>query len=500
MRERWNSRSIFILAAVGSAVGLGNAWRFPAQVFDNGGGAFLIPYFVALITGGIPLLILEHSIGKRFQAGAPTALRKLNKHSEWLGWWALTTSFVIVSYYAVVMSWVINYLWHSLTTAWKDSPGDFFIGDVLKLTSGPGNLGGFSWPIIIGLVLAWISIYYSIRNGVKSVSKIVKWTVPLPVILLVILAVRGLTLNGGIEGINYYLKPDFSVLKDYKVWASAYGQIFFSLSILFGIMIAYASYLKKGFDITSNALVIAFSDVAISFLAGFAVFSTLGYLSNITQTPIAELRYSGVMLAFITYPQAIASLPGGQAVAVIFGLMFFITLFTLGIDSAFSIVEGIVAGLVDKFGWDKKKTVLAVSLTGFAGGLIFSTKAGLYWLDITDYWTNNFNLITIGVVQCIIVGWIFGAKKMRDYINKDSNIRLGAWWDLMIRFVMPLVLLYISVSFIIDNIRTPYGGGDYAVKWLIIGGWAVSALTIIAGFVFASLRGRQTAALSSEEE
>lgn len=488
MRERWSSRSTFIIAAIGSAVGLGNAWRFPGQAYANGGGAFLVPYFIALLTAGLPLLVMEHAIGKKFQKGAPGAFASIGKKHEPLGWWAISTSFVIVAYYCVIMAWVVDYLWHSFTVAWSAGAGDFFVGNVLQLTDSPGNLGGFSWQVVIGLFLAWICVYLSIRNGVKSVGKVVKWTVPLPVLLLILLAIRALTLPGAIEGIRYYLTPDWAKLADINVWAAAYGQIFFSLSVLFGIMIAYASYLPKKSDIPSNAVVIGFANSIISFIAGFAVFGTLGYLSQVEGVAIADLNYQGVMLAFVTYPEAIAKLPGGMALQIIFALVFFIMLFTLGIDSAFSIVEGIVAGLVDKFNWNKRKTTLGVCIVGFAAGLLFATKAGLYWLDIMDHWVNDFNLIAIGVFECISVGWIYGAKKLRAYFNENSAMKFGAWWDVMIKYVTPLILLLITVLYLKTNITSNYEG--YPTQFLIIGGWGIVILTIILGFVLSAFKDR----------
>ncbi len=497
-RERWDSRMIFILAAIGSAVGLGNAWRFPGQAFNNGGGAFLIPYFVALVTAGIPLLILEHAIGRRAQAGAPIALKSMCKKAEPLGWWALATSFVIVSYYCVVLAWVVNYMWASLSEAWKGGSADYFFSNVLQITENPGVLGGFSIPVLIGLVITWLAVWLSLHNGVKSVGRVVKWTVPIPVALLIILMIRAITLPGAVDGLSYYLTPDWSALIKPNVWAAAYGQVFFSLSILFGIMIAYGSYLPKDSDITTDGLIISFADAGISFLAGFAVFGTLGYFSNVTATKIADMSVQGVGLAFITYPEAISNLPGGAVAIVIFGLLFFIMLFTLGLDSAFSIVEGIVAGLVDKFNWNKKKTTLAMCIIGFLGSLIFATKAGLYWLDISDHFVNDFNLIVIGVFQCVVVGWIFGADKIREYFNATSTIKFGKWWDIMIRFVTPIVLLYISISYLIENIKANYDG--YATRYVLIGGWGVVAATIITGFIITAIKAKNAAVESGDAD
>jgi NSS family neurotransmitter:Na+ symporter len=485
-RERWSSKTVFIIAAIGSAVGIGNAWRFPGEAFDNGGGAFLIPYFVALLTGGLPLIIMELAIGKKFQSGSPMSFSKMSKKFEALGWWAIATSFVIISYYAVVMSWILNYLVYSINIAWKDDSSNFFLTKVLNLSEGPQQLGGISIPIFVGLFLVWVSIWFCIRNGVKSVGKVVKWTVPLPIVLLVILAVRGILLPGGLEGISYFLTPDWSALTDPSVWAAAYGQIFFSLSVLFGIMVAYASYLPKKTDITSNALVISFSNSIVSLVCGIAVFGALGYLANVNSTPISEMSHKGPFLAFATYPEAIASLPGGPIVVTIFSLMFFIALYTLAIDSGFSIVEGIVAGLVDKFGWNFRKTVVWVCVAGFSGGILFTTNAGLYWLDIIDHWINDFNLIVIGIIESILVGWIFGAKKMREYINSTSTVKLGAWWDVMIKFIIPIVLLFISISFLINNIKVNYE--DYDLKWLVIGGWGMVVVTAVVAVVFGLMK------------
>jgi len=477
------------MAAIGSAVGLGNAWRFPGTAYANGGGAFLIPYFVALITAGIPLLLLEISLGKKFQAGAPTAFARINKKFESLGWWALATSFVIGTYYTVILAWSFNYMWASLKVAWAGDAGGYFYNNLLQLTDSPGILGGFNLPVLGTALLAWVCVWWCIRHGVKSVGEVVKWTVTIPVALMIILGLRAVTLPGAIEGLNYYLKPNFAALLDVNVWAAAYGQVFFSLSVLFGVMIAYASFLPEDSDITTDTMIIAFADAGISFLAGFAVFGTLGYMMQSTGTAIADMNISGVGLAFITYPEAITQLPGGVFIQAAFGLMFFFMLFTLGIDSAFSIVEGVVTGLVDKFNWNRGKTLLAVCLAGAMGSLIFVTKGGLYWLDIVDYFTNNFNMIVIGIIECLLAGWIYGSDKIRIFFNETGTIKFGIWWDAMIRFVTPLALLGISVLWIIDNLKQNYGG--YQSIYLVMGGWGLVAATVVLGFVLMSFRGRQ---------
>ncbi|MTI47452.1 sodium-dependent transporter [Sporosalibacterium faouarense] len=499
-RQQWDSRMIFIFAAIGSAAGLGNAWRFPYMAASNGGGAFLIPYFIALITAGIPLLILEFGIGHKFQAGAPTAFSKVKKGWEGLGWWSIGVSFVIVTYYAVIMAWVFDYLWYSLSLAWGDAPADFFLNNVLKLSEGPGHLGGFSIPVLIGLILAWLAVYWTIRDGVKSVGKVVKWTVPLPIIMLGILVIRGLTLPGAIDGINYYLNPDFSKLLDPKVWASAYGQVFFSLSVAFGVMIAYASYLPKKSDITNNAFITAFANCGISFMAGFAVFGTMGYMAAEKGASVAEVAGTGgIGLAFWVYPEAIRLLPFGS---VVFALVFYIMLLTLGIDSFFSLVEGVVAGVSDKWGFGKKKTTIGVILVGFVISLIYATKGGLHWLDIVDRYVNNYGIIGVALFETIAIGWIYKSRKLREYVNPISEVHLGGWYDVLIKFIAPLALAGILVWNIVQEIIDVTQGnayGGYPVWAIAVGGWLVAIVLIVGSIILGKSKSSYVMEEASEE-
>jgi len=472
-RGRWDSRTVFILAAVGSAVGLGNVWRFPYICYTNGGGAFLIPYFVALITAGIPLLILEYALGHKMQAGAPKSFGNVSQKSAYVGWWAVFAGFAIVTYYAIIMAWCFGYLIHSLSVAWGSDAEGFFINTFLQRSSGPGVLGSIRLPVLAGLAATWICILLIIHKGVKSVGKVVLVTVPLPLLLLVVMVIRGVTLPGAAEGLRYYLTPDFEALTDPNVWLAAYGQIFFTLTIGFGVMIAYASYLPKRSDITNNAFITGLVNCGTSFLAGFAVFSTLGYLAHVTGKGVEDVVSSGISLAFITYPTMIKLLPFG---ASIFGIIFFLMLLTLGIDSAFSLVEAAVAAGQDRWKVSRKAMNLFTCGLAFIVGLIFCTEAGLYWLDIVDHFINNFGLVLIGLFECLVIGYVFGAKRMREYINSVSEIKLGAWWDWLIRVIVPIILIITVVMSTVKLLRVPYG--DYPQWALLIGGWGVALLIL----------------------
>jgi len=467
-RDRWGNRAAFVLAAIGSAAGLGNAWRFPYVVYANGGGAFLIPYFVALLTAGIPLLVLEFSLGQKMQRGAPAALAKVDRRFEGLGWWAVVTGTIITSYYAGVMAWVWDFIAGSFSAAWAEDAGAYFYNNVLQISDGPGQLGGFSIPVLIGLILTWVAIYLILRNGAAGVGKVVMITVPLPVICLFILIIRAITLPGAIAGINYFLEPDFSVIADPNVWIAAYGQVFFTLSLGFGIMIAYASYMPEDSDITNNALITVFANSGISFLAGIAIFGTLGYMAQTQGVPISEVATAGVGLAFVVYPNAIGMLPGGTAVAALFGIVFFTMLLTLGIDSAFSIVEAGVAAIKDKWGGTKRKVTFYYSLGLFIVGLLFATKAGLYWLDIVDHWVNTYGLIIAGFFESIAIGWVYKPDKMRNYFNSVSEYRFGKWWNVMVKYVTPIILIILLYRKTLVDLG---GYGGYAAKYIWYGGW-----------------------------
>jgi NSS family neurotransmitter:Na+ symporter len=485
-REHWRGRPQFLLAAIGSAVGLGNIWRFPYVAYANGGGAFLIPYFVALLTAGIPLMMLEYALGIKMQAGPPLAFGKIKKGLEWVGWWSILAAFVIITYYAVVMAWCWNYLYHSFTLAWGDNAGEFFITEVLQRSSGPGEIGGIVIAIFIGLVITWGVVYWIIHKGIGRVGKVVMATVPIPVILIAILVVRGITLPGAAAGLNFYLAPDFSKLLEPQVWLAAYGQIFFSLSLAMGIMIVYASYLPKKSDVTNNAFITSFANCGTSFFAGFAIFSTLGYLAQTTGVDISEVAGAGPGLAFVTIPTAIAKLP---VAAALFGIIFFLTLLTLAVDSLFSLVEADVTAVMDKWGFRRPRVTFVICLAACIIGLLFCTKAGLYWLDIVDHWINNYGLAAIGLAEVIVIGYIFGAKSFRKFINSVSEIKVGVWWDIMIMVVTPIILGTTIVLSLNKEFSKPYEG--YPPWALNAGGWIVVIGIFILSFILIVFKRRK---------
>jgi len=472
------------MAAIGSAVGLGNVWRFPYVCYESGGGAFLIPYFIALFTTGIPLMILEFTVGHWARTSPPEVFKKIGKKWEWAGWWAVFVPFVIASYYIAVMSWCFSYMIYSLDLRWGDNAEGFFksfLGD----TGSPIIIGNISIPVLLGLIVVWLTVFLILYKGVNRIGKVVAITVPLPTILLILLTIRGLTLPGAIEGISYYLTPNFSKLFDVNVWLSAYAQVFFSLGVAQGIMITYASYLKRKSDITNNAFIISLADAGTSFLAGFTVFSVVGYLafSQGISIPDLGLRIAGPNLTFITYPTAISLLP---VAATFFGMIFYIALLTFGIDSAFSMIEPITFGINRKFKISKLKATGIVCILGFLTSLIFATGAALHWLDLVDHFIANFGLVMVGLVECIILGWMYKLYKFRNHANKTSDIHLGKWWEYLIKFVIPFVLFIMLSYAIIENILNPYLNYPW---WILLLGGATPCLVIfLLSFVFMRMK------------
>jgi NSS family neurotransmitter:Na+ symporter len=481
-REQWKSQFGFLLAAVGSAIGLGNIWRFSYMAYDNGGGAFLIPYLVALLTAGIPLLILEFGIGHERIGSAPLAYAKIHKKWEWLGWWAVTfVMFGVVLYYIVVIAWCLNFFFLSFNLGWGDDPNTYFFRDFLSVSKAPSEIGEIRSPIFGALVviwfLNWIICYRGVQKGIELASKIF---MPLLFFLTAVLVFWSLTLDGAMEGMRAYLTPDFSKLSDPKVWIDAYSQIFFTLSLGFGIMIAYASYLPEKSNISRSAILTGFINSGYSLFAGVAVFSVLGFMATSAGKPIAEVVSQSIGLAFVAYPQAVSLIPGGN----VFGAIFFFCLVVAGLSSSISIIEAFTSAMVDKFGLRRKHFITVVSILGLLGSTVFTTQAGLLWLDIVDHFLTHYGLIVVGILECVLVGWFFGSKILRKHINKISSIELGMWWDILIKYFIPLVLIIILVGDLFKELTEPYGGYSWAS--LVVIGWNWVFLTLIVGFIVAT--------------
>ncbi|MBU2063687.1 MAG: sodium-dependent transporter [Candidatus Omnitrophica bacterium] len=485
-RPLWKTHIGFLLAAIGSAIGLGNIWRFPYLCYKNGGGAFLIPYFTALLVVGIPLMILEIGLGHKMRGSAPASIASISKKWEWLGWWqVIFVMFGIVLYYSVVISWCINYFFYSFSTAWQDNPNTFFFQKFLIVSQGPFDLGNFRTPILFSLmgvwILNWVIVFGGVQKGLERANKVF---MPLLFFLTAIIVFWSVRLPGAAQGIRVYLSPEFERLKDIRVWIDAFSQIFFTLSLAFGIMIAYASYLPKKSQIVRDAFTISFINCLFSVFAGFGVFSVLGYMAKSSAVEIKEVVSESIGLAFIVYPKAISTLP---YLPQLFGVIFFATLVIAGLSSAISIVEAFTCAITDKFHYKREIVVSVLCVCGFLGSIIFTTQAGLYWLDIADHFLTQYGLVIAAVCECIVIGWVFKARKLREHINHFSDWKLHRWWDLSIKIITPLNLIGLLISSFIDEFSKPYGGYSSLALILIGRDWLIYALlfaVIIASYLW----------------
>ena len=482
-RGMWGSRLTFILAAVGSAVGLGNAWRFPGLAAKHGGGTFLVVYLLAMLVMGIPLLMMEIAISRKFRRGAIESMRGIGKKWEFVGWAATSNAFVIVCYYSVVFAWVILMFVNSWQFAGMTGNNEAAAGLFTELTQTTAAIEGYNIPgiVLVCLLVAWGLIFYCIRNGAKSVGKVVKFTVFAPVVLLVIMAVKGCTMPGAMDGIKMLFVPDPSAFADPNLWVDAIGQVFYSLSIMMAIMFAYGSYVGDDADVAADAMIIAFSDMAVSVLSGIVMFSTMGGTGM-----LGDITASGIGTAFFVYPTAIVNLTGSGVFNAIFGAIFYLMLITLAIDSAFSIVEGISAAISDKFHIKPKTVTIAVCAISGLISLLFITQAGLAWLDIVDNWANSVNLILIGVLECIAIGWTFNLRKVLDEVNRNAKrFKMPfVWFATSIKFASPVLLVALFTWNMVTLFGTNGGSyGGYPIWAQVRAGWCVSALVFASGFI-----------------
>lgn len=482
-RESFSSRKVFIFAAIGSAVGLGNIWRFPYVAFDNGGGAFMIPYLVALLTAGLPFLFFDYAIGHRGRASSPLSFRRLNRKTEFIGWWHMGINAIIAIYYAAILAWSLRYMLFSFNHAWGDDPATFFMKDFLH--AGETSLSfNFVPGVLIPVILVWVLLLVIMSLGVqKGIGAANVIFIPLLVVMFVVLVGYSLTLPGASDGLNALFTPQWSSLADPKVWVAAYGQIFFSLSIGFGIMITYSSYLKTKTDLTGSGAVVGFSNSGFELLAGIGVFSALGFMAQAAGTSVSEVATSGIGLAFIAFPTIISQAPAGALI----GLLFFGSLLFAGFTSIISIVEVIVAGIQDKFDMARVPATLFVGVPLAVLSIVFmSTESGLYVLDILDNFVNQFGILAAGLVSIITVAYLVrGLPFLRDHLNRFGSVRTGGLWMVLLALVTPLVLGYSLISTFIGLLQEPYEG--YPAQMLNIFGWGMVIMLLVIAVVVSFL-------------
>ncbi|MCI7352493.1 MAG: sodium-dependent transporter [[Actinobacillus] rossii] len=484
-RETFSGRQAFIMAAIGSAVGLGNIWRFPYTTYENGGGAFIIPYIVALLTAGIPLLFLDYAIGHRHRGGAPLSYRRFNRHFETFGWWQVMVNVIIGLYYAVVLGWAATYTYFSFSKAWGEKPVDFFVGNFLQMGDiAQGVSFEFVGMVVGPLIAVWVVALAVLALGVqKGIAKSSSILMPLLVVMFLSLVFYSLTLDGAAKGLNALFTPDWDKLSDPSVWIAAYGQIFFSLSICFGIMVTYASYLKKDSDLTGTGLVVGFANSSFEVLAGIGVFSALGFMATTQGVEVSEVAKGGIGLAFFAFPTIINEItPLGE----VLGVLFFGSLTFAALTSFISVIEVIISAVQDKLRVRRSKVTFIVGLPMmFVSVVLFGTTTGLPVLDVFDKFVNYFGIVAVAFVSLMVIVANEKLGLLGDHINETSSFKVGFFWRLCI-VVTTGILAFMLFS---EGAKVFTEGYEGYPSWFVnIFGWGMAGSLVVVAFLLSRLK------------
>ncbi|XP_008318391.1 sodium- and chloride-dependent neutral and basic amino acid transporter B(0+) [Cynoglossus semilaevis] len=540
-RGSWASKKEYILSTIGYAVGLGNIWRFPYLAYKNGGGAFLIPYFVMLVVTGIPLFFLESSIGQ-FCSQGPINIWRAVPILQGVGAAMVMVTLIVSIYYNVILSYSLYYMFASFqsplpwfdcgdwadancsntipvpcnmsevlgvnvtqenvtchlsnvsTTVHLQSPSEQYWDRVaLQRSSGLDETGPVVWHLALCLLLSSIIVTAALIRGIKSSGKVVYFTATFPYAVIFILLIRGVTLEGAMDGIEFYIgsQSNMTKLTEAETWKSAATQTFYSLSIGWGGVMTLASYNNFQNNVFKDTFVVTLTNAGTSVLAGFAIFSILGHMAHSYEIPVEQVVKEGFGLAFIAYPDALSKLP----VSPLWSVLFFVMLLTVGLDSQFAGIEVITTCLKDAFPkvFKNKHAVLTVTTCTFLFllGLPCVTQAGIYWVTLIDQFVATWVLLVLVLLEIIGVIYIYGGNRF----IKDIEMMLGRksfcfwlWWRACWFFISPSIITVILVWSLMTLEPASYGNVEYPA-WGLALGWCmvVFILLWIPGFAIYKL-------------
>ena len=448
-RSEWNSNLTFILAMVGSAVGLGNIWRFPNVLYSNGGASFIIPYIVSLFLLGISFVLVEYAVGFKFKTSLAKILYNIHKKLEPVAWMILTIVFLITTYYICVVGWDLIYLVLSFTKAWGANTDLYFAQNVLHATDSMNGIFTIVPNILISIIVIWLIVWVIIKTNLNDgIGKVSRILLPILCLIVVIFVIYSLTLPGAYIGYSQLFHPNWSALTDSDVWLAAFGQIVFSLSLGMAIALTYASYLPEESKLVDNALIVAFSNSGFEVFNSIGMFSVLGFMAMTSGIAFNDLVTEGTGLAFVVFPQAFNVMEAGS----ILGPLFFLCILFAGITSAIALLEGICYSISEKFDFSREKSATIVCIVGGLISIIFTTTSGSYILEVFDSFLNNFALLFAVLLECIIFGWVYDFDELINTLNKDSRIHVGKLWKIVIKFILPICIFCLWIQGIFSTL------------------------------------------------
>ncbi|XP_022101073.1 sodium- and chloride-dependent GABA transporter 1-like [Acanthaster planci] len=519
-RGGWGNKLDFIMACIGYAVGLGNVWRFPYLCYKNGGGAFLIPYFVSLVACGVPIFLMEVSLGQALQTGG-ISVWEIFPAIKGVGLSAATIASMLNVYYIIIVSWSLFYMfvsftselpWHDCGNEWNNEfcselelqnnltssiKKNFFLSTngsllpkplaessaeqywerrVLHISSGFEDVGSIRWDLIGCLALAWVMTFLCIWRGVKTTGKIVWFTALIPYVILLILLINGVLLEGSEDGILYYITPTFDKLTEAKVWVDAATQIFFSYGVGIGSLISLGSYNPYRNNVLIDTIVVGIVNAATSLFAGFVIFAVLGYMATIQDVEVSQVADEGPGLAFVAYPTAVDTMPA----APFWSIIFFAMLVMLGLDSQFCVVEGFVTSLMDgfpEFRLRQNRTifVICICVVDFFLGFMCLTEGGMYMFQLLDsYAASGMPLLWVASFECITISYGYGIRRYYRDVSTMLTFTPGWFWPLSWAFITPVVTVGIFIFSLVDYSGPKYGDNYYFPISGEILGWMMS--------------------------
>ncbi|XP_069131670.1 sodium- and chloride-dependent glycine transporter 2-like [Argopecten irradians] len=519
-RGNWGSWYEYLFSCIGCLVGLGNIWRFPYICYKNGGGAFLIPYIILMCVCALPMMFLELSYSQYSNLGPGKVWMccPLRFIPTGIGYGMVIFTTIVSIYYNVILAWTLYYFimsfssvlpWSHCSNEWNTplcytrigqtngslnvikvtnniidndtamtASEEFWQRKVLDISSSIETIGNIKWELALGLLSAWLMVFLCLIKGIKTSGKVMYVAATVPYLFLFVLFVNGMTLPGSKEGLLYYLIPRWADLGKLSVWGDAAVQMFYSAGIGWGGMATLASYNHFNNNCYRDGMFLPLIDVLTSWFAGMVIFATLGYMAKTAGVHIEEVISSGPGFAFMVYPEALSTLPLPQ----FWSVLFFLMLFTVGLDSQMVLVQTITSALTDSFPrlLQKRSTILTafVCLTSFLLGMSCVTQGGIYVLTLIDWYCSSVSVMFLSLLEIVVVAWIYGADRLMDDVETMIGKRPNPVWKVMWKFITPSVIF---LNFVFN--ATKMKPVEYANKaypaWSIVFGWMIAIVSLV---------------------